>query len=100
MQNLIEICQELAREGKTPSVGLVKARAGKGAQLPHIVRAVQQWRITPEKALAPKLDPPVKSNIASEHSDSNIQSLEQRVTELEKQLVEANTRISELYTKI
>ncbi|XOV79143.1 MAG: hypothetical protein ACFHVJ_19870 [Aestuariibacter sp.] len=87
MQNIVEICRQLAAEGKTPSVGLVKARAGKQVPLPSIIQAVQQWRQNPEVTL-PNTAPNLHS--ATGHGDTiehkKIAELEQRVSLLESQL--------------
>jgi hypothetical protein len=44
------VCQltaDLQREGKTPSLALVRARAGKGVDAPALFHAYQQWRANP-----------------------------------------------------
>lgn len=97
MQNIVEICRQLAAEGKTPSVGLVKARAGRQIPLPSIIQAVQQWRQNPEVAF-PDTSPNLHS--APGHSDAvehkKIAELEQRISLLESQLESVVARLNSL----
>lgn len=78
-QQLLHICQQLAAEGKTPSVALVRARMTNKEPMQAVIKAVQLWKQNPEMKLPPMAKP-------EEQQPS--QSLEQRVEQLEKQVAE------------
>lgn len=61
------VCQlaaDLQREGKTPSLALVRARAGKGVDAPALFHAYQQWRA----------NPPVPATASDNHQHNVLQT--------------------------
>ena len=87
-QEIISICQQLSEEGKEPSVALIKARLSKPAPMPFVIGGLKQWRANPN----------VKLEIKSEEQDSctPTQTLEQRVSALEKEVKELKGIIAKL----
>lgn len=45
---IYRLAHQLSREGKTPSVALIRSRLSKPTSLPDIIQALQQWKLTPE----------------------------------------------------
>lgn len=52
-QRICEIATQLQQEGKTPSLALVRARAGSGIDPVKLFSAYQQWRNNPQTAVVP-----------------------------------------------
>ncbi|MCE2593547.1 hypothetical protein K6Y31_01790 [Motilimonas cestriensis] len=48
MEDAIRAAQQIAQAGKTPSVGLIKAKLPKGYPLPKIIGALKVWQDHPE----------------------------------------------------
>ncbi|MCY7294335.1 hypothetical protein [Alteromonas sp. a30] len=46
-EKLLFICAQLAKQGKKPSVGLLKGKAPANYPLPQIIAAVQYWKANP-----------------------------------------------------
>lgn len=92
-RNLLIICQNLAKQGKTPSVALLKAKAPKNFHLSELVSAVQHWKANPELALQEvdeKVDTTQSNQVIEEMSKAELTQrvlqLEERLTMLEQQL--------------
>lgn len=61
------VCQlaaDLQREGKTPSLALVRARAGKGVDAPALFSAYQNWRANPPA--------PTGSEAINQHKENKV----------------------------
>jgi len=85
--HLLTLCYELHSKGITPSVGLVRARSSKTVSLQQAIKAVQQFQ---EGA-----KPPLDDTEATTQTKSAL-SLEDRVTELERQVQELTSRLKTL----
>lgn len=88
-QEIISICQQLSKEGKEPSVALIKARLSKPAPMPFVIGGLKQWRANPN----------IKLENTSDEKDSSsapTQSLEQRVSALEEEVKELKVIIAKL----
>lgn len=72
---ILSLCQDLAAQGKTPSVALIKSRAQKPLPLADILAVLQRWKQSPQQARE-----------VSQMTPSPPPPLEQRVARLEKQL--------------
>lgn len=89
---LITICQQLLKAGKTVSVGMVKARAPKSTPLPDIVQAVKYCKSKAAAVL--EMEAPEVVNEPSDQASSDkdliatmatkIAELEERITVLER----------------
>jgi len=76
-EHLLQICQQLAKQGKTPSVALIKARMTTKVSMQAVIKAIQLWKQNPNVELAPGQTPSESAPPAS---------LEQRVAQLEKEV--------------
>jgi len=85
--HLLTLCYELHNKGITPSVGLVRARSPKTVSLQQAIKAVQQF----QDGAKPSLD----DTEATTQTKSAL-SLEDRVTELERQVQELTSRLKTL----
>lgn len=47
MEEAIRVAQQLAKQGKTPNVALVKSKLPKGYPLPKIIAALKVWQDSP-----------------------------------------------------
>ena len=95
-QEIVEICQVLAREGKTPSVALVKARMTGPKILPQIIAGIKQYQANPTQVIT-------ESNNV-EKSDKEVTSLSQaelvqRIEGLEKQVSDLTQLVKTLLPK-
>lgn len=79
IQQIVEICQDIASQGKQPSVALVKGRLSKPIALPNIIAGIKSWQNNPVQKVQ------VKEKTSDEQisSDSTMQELELRVSALE-----------------
>lgn len=90
-EHLLRICAQLQQQGKQPSVGLVKSRAGSAFQLAAIIAAVQffkanpDWQPEPNNAVA-SLAPSASNKTDNARLLDRITSLEAQVAQLEKSL--------------
>jgi hypothetical protein len=99
------VCQlaaDLQREGKTPSLALIRARAGKGIDAPALFHAYQQWRANPP-AVATADHQHHQNNVlqteatfqASDQA-ADIAALQQQVLRLEQKLDQALELLQQL----
>ncbi len=89
------VCQlaaDLQREGKTPSLALVRARAGKGVDAPALFHAYQQWRANPPAAATAEPQPQqnnvlqTEATLQASDQASEIAALQQQVQRMEQKL--------------
>lgn len=98
---LLSICAQLAKQGKQPSVGLVKARSKSKFHLAEIVAAVQYWKNNPDwEASAIEDSNKVENEIEVTDNESElIIKLEQRVTTLEATVATLESMLAQLLNK-
>lgn len=77
---IINLCFDLSEQGKTPSVALIRSMAQRPLAIPEVIKGLQNWRSSSNER--PKILN--KQIIASSQTK---QSLQQRVTQLEAQVV-------------
>lgn len=85
---IITICQQLKKEGKEPSVALIKSRMRGPKILPAIISGLKAWQAAPDQTVE------AEETIAPQQNKN--ESLEQRVTELEKLVSELQVQIANL----
>lgn len=78
---IYRIAYQLNKEGKNPSVALIRSRLSNPTSLPVIVQALQQWKLTPE--LGKEAAKTATDNPQPMTTDP---SVEQRLTMLENQV--------------
>lgn len=84
-EHLLRICAQLKQQGKQPSVGLVKSRAGSAFQLAAIISAVQFYKDHPDWQ-PPQHETSAKLNTQTPIEQGNAELLARIVT-LEKQVL-------------
>jgi hypothetical protein len=90
---VINLCHDINLKGKNPSVALIRSSASMPLPIPDVIKAIKHWKANPEyrptsqKAEIQKKTPPP-------------QKLEQRVTQLEKQLADVLNEMAVLKSKI
>lgn len=99
-EHLLRICAQLKQQGKQPSVGLVKAKAGSAFQLAAIISAVQffkdnpDWQPPQQETVAPQA-PQTPSNQSHAQLQARVDTLEKQVMALEKNLKALQKQLSE-----
>ena len=84
---IFSVCQQLDKEGKEPSVALIKARLSIKQPLPTIVAGLKYWRANPNSSAVQEIKQETKSTILP---------LEQRVEQLEAEVSELKDLIRKL----
>lgn len=88
---IYRIAYKLHTDGKTPSVALIRARLSTPTPLPVIIKALQQWKLTPELGKEAAEDGNESSNESGNesingHCDSEKTAVEQRLDAIEQKL--------------
>lgn len=84
---IISICQQLSSEGKQPSVALIKARLANKQPLPSIIAGLKQWQANPNAKVEER---------SVEAESATTLPLEQRVAQLEAEVLELKSVIKQL----
>lgn len=97
-----QIAAKLQQEGKTPSLALVRARAGKGVSAPELFSAYQQWRANPPSA--PIVETEQQHNLLQQDSaaaaeNPDLTGLQQDIRRLEHKLDQALLLLQQLQQK-
>ncbi|WGW01851.1 hypothetical protein QF117_09635 [Vibrio sp. YMD68] len=85
---LTSILSSLAKEGKEPTVALVKARLSSSVPIPALITAIKSWK---NSNRVPKVEVAVANTLEQDkiaHLEQQINQLIQRVTVLEEKLNE------------
>ena len=102
------VCQlatQLQIEGKTPSLALIRARAGKGIDAVALFSAYQQWRAQPPVTRAAELEAQedaskvehlTHSASTSQTSTADIHVLQQDIQRLEQKIEQLSGLIAQL----
>lgn len=86
---VIAICQQLIREGKTVSTGMLKSRLPGNTPYSEIIRAVQYCKQNPE-AISEIKAPPKAQTVTAPLSDA------ERISQLENRIAAMEQRIAQL----
>ena len=100
MEDAIRVPQQLAKKGKTPSVGLVKAKLAKGYPLPKIIAALRVWQDHPDLTTAEPADktaPAITTEVIDDELDARIQRhIASAVHLLQQDIAELRAEINRL----
>ena len=101
-QTLLSICSQLAKQGKTPSVGLVKARAKSNFHLAEIISAVQYWKNNPDwEGNIVEAPEEVTNEIDLNEEDSEqIAQLKQKIASLEDKMSVMENKMEAILAQI
>lgn len=83
-QNYIfSVCQQLHDAGKTPTVGLIRAKADRKLTIPAIISALKHWQHNPQQGMdtQPEADESLELTL-----EDRIMALEQEVASLKQTL--------------
>lgn len=86
---IINLCCEMSEQGKTPSVASIRNTATHPLSIPDVIKGLQHWRSNPQAR-------PKTSTIEALAPSNTNQSLQQRVTELEKQVAQLVADLAKL----
>ncbi|CAM2849340.1 hypothetical protein [Vibrio neptunius] len=86
-QELKEILEQLRKEGKEPTVALVKARLSTVIPMPALITTIKSWKSANR---VPKVEVAAKA-------ESNEQD---RIKQLEQEVIQLNQRIAALESKL
>lgn len=92
---ILTVANQLANQGKKPSVALVKTRLSQPTPLPQIISVLKTWQHDPEFTQVDKLEQP---NI-NENDDQNThlkQLIAEAIKPLEIEIAELKTLIKQL----
>lgn len=88
LSHIVALCQTLAKEGKKPSVGLVRSRAVGKLSVPDAIKGIQSWQAQPNQVVEP--------NKEADTTSVEPATLEDRVAELEKQVLNLTQKLESL----
>ncbi|WP_371189162.1 DNA-binding protein [Thalassotalea maritima] len=100
LQNIYQTAYQLAQQGKTPSVALIKGKLGPGTPLTQIIKGLQTWQSNPELGKPEQTvakDNTAHSSVGAEASDKQ---LEQLLAPLIAQISELNQQVAKLSKQI
>ena len=81
-QELENVISSLISEGKEPSVALIKSRLATPLPIPVIIKSLQAWK---KNAKVPTIEKQTKAL-----------TTEERITQLEQQIITLSTRLAKL----
>lgn len=87
---ITNLCHDIHKKGKTPSVGLIRNLSNRPLPIPEVIKGLQRWKANPQQGRKDIIEQPDK--IAP-------LSLEARVGQLEKQLKKVTQELATLKTK-
>ncbi len=98
-QQVCRLASQLQAEGKTPSLALIRARAGKGVDAVALFSAYQQWRANPpsqmEQAALEHITKPAPAS-PPEPAVADITALQQDIRRLEHKVDQLSQLIQQL----
>jgi hypothetical protein len=86
-QYIISLCQQLVKDGKTPTVALVRNRAQRSLSIPDVIKGLQNWQHSPRQSV--HLPDDTSGDIKQPPA-----SLEKRVVLLEQQVLQLTTALA------
>ncbi|NMP16432.1 hypothetical protein [Thalassotalea sp. Y01] len=98
-QHIYQACTEIAKQGKTPSIALIKARVAAGTPLALIIKGLQTWQKNPklgESTSATPQSAPAKAkpmvDDIEQRITSAIQPLQQQINDLKQEIAELKAK--------
>ena len=88
-QYIESLCQDIQQKGKTPTVGLIRSRTTIKLSVKEVIEGLKYWKANPESDTSSQPSPNVSDN-------NDQQTLENRVTELERQVIELQQQLENL----
>ncbi|MFT6895661.1 MAG: hypothetical protein ACJA13_000058 [Paraglaciecola sp.] len=88
-QYIVSLCQQLVKDGKKPTVALVRNRAQRSLAIPDVIKGLQNWQHSPQQSVQLPDDMPGEIKEPST-------SLEKRVVLLEQQVLQLSAALAAL----
>ncbi len=96
-QHIIAAADQLAHEGKKPTVALVKSRLSQPASMRDIIEVLKVWRFNPDAAVAAdKVNPSTAQTETKSQPPSTEQLIAAAVTPLRQEIAALRTELDAL----
>ncbi|MFQ3235838.1 MAG: hypothetical protein ACI9C4_001401 [Paraglaciecola sp.] len=89
---IASLCQQLVKDGKTPTVALVRSRAQRPLSIPEVIKGLQNWQHSPQQSVS------LPDDMPGEIKDPPA-SLERRVMLLEQQVLQLTNALAAIANK-
>ena len=99
-EEILCIANQLANEGKKPSVALIKQRLSQPVPLPNIVSVLKNWSHQPDRIKIP--DSPIQDKVSTniEISDEIQHAIDEAIKPLKTQISELVEEVERLKCKL
>jgi len=95
-EEILIIANQLANEGRKPSVALVKTKLSQAVPLPELIRVLKNWQHQPEYVTA-KSTTVTRNKKAQIKGENEVQKLiEQAIAPLKLEIAELKAQIAQL----
>lgn len=91
-QYIASLCQTLAEQGRQISVAMIRSKADRSLSIPEVVTVLKQWKQDPHQFKD-------ADDVHATNKSAEPLNLEQRVDELEKQVLLLTKQLQELRLK-
>ncbi|WP_017223054.1 hypothetical protein [Moritella dasanensis] len=98
LQHIVDAANQLAREGKKPSVALIKSRITQPTNLREIIETLRKWTFDPN-ASVPTTDKPVIAT-AAEITDPMTALIAKEIAAVRAEIAPLRQEVSELKAEI
>ncbi|CED61755.1 Putative uncharacterized protein [Moritella viscosa] len=97
LQHIVDAANQLALEGKKPSMALVKSRLTQPANMRDIIETLKTWRFDPNAVVPPK-NTPVSTSI--DVADSTAALIATAIASVREEIAPLRQEVSELKAEI
>ena len=91
---ILALANQIANDGKKPTVALIKAKLTKRVPLPAIISTLRNWQHQPDFITLPKNDEQVE--LASNEPTSSVDSLKLELKQLKLEIAELKQVVNKL----
>ncbi len=86
VQQLVMLCHKMDKEGKTPSVGMLRSKAPFKASVTEAIEAIKRFNMSQKDASSLGSSATKVSGLASESLEQRVEALEKEVAALKRAL--------------
>ena len=98
-QQIIDIANQLAAEGKQPSVALIKARLGTPVAMPVLLGVLGRWKAAPEQFPSSDASNTAPQSPAPAPSETSLADVQQQLQQMQNQLDQMQQLLEQLTAK-